>query len=169
MDHNKKEDRLITKLLEETYSFVPKSDIARSANDLYRYFVSQADSLQKEYNCHLLEYISGLSAQTVNISWQNATKCYRFELNGQVIDVPSNWGPFENFDVDSSQVLYLKNEEDWYLFNEVMSGVIGRNVESIFFLDSNQDFHLSFIEVGVDADLDKIIELSSKWSVPKAA
>jgi hypothetical protein len=169
MAENKKDDILITKLLEETYSFVPQSDIARSATDLYRYFVSQADHLQKEYNCHLREYVSGVSTQTVGIRWMKSTKCYRFELCDNVIDVPSNWGPFMNFNIDVTPVMYLKNNDDEFLFNEIMSGLIGRSVESIFFVDSQKSLHLSFIEVGVDADLDKIIELSSKWSAQKAA
>lgn len=169
MPQTKKDDILINKLLEETYSFVPQSDVARSANDLYKYFVSQTDSLQKQYNCHLHKYISDVSSTTVKIDWMEQTSCYRFELQDQLIDIPSNWGPFANFDVDSSSVLYIKTSEDEFLLNEVISSLIGRNIESVFFVDSHKVLHLSLIEIGVDADLDKIIELASKWSLNSAA
>lgn len=168
VDH-KKEDILISKLLEETYSFVPKNDVSLSAKDLYKYFTTQAESLQKEYSCHLVEYVSQLSCEMVTLDWQEETKCYRFTLNGEVIDIPSNWGPFENYQSEGSSVLYLKKSNDEHLFNEVMSSMVGRKVETIFFTDTRSQMHLSFIEVGVDADLDKIIELSDKWNTQRAA
>lgn len=157
----KKDDRLIHKLLDETYSFIPETDSAKTPSDLYRYFCDQTQREQRP-GTPLADFLKELSFCFAPVSWQAQTRCYRFEAFGYCFDLPSNWGPFDQFNIDTQGYLHLQHKFDEHSFRDVFSNFVGKEVDIVFLITEDERMFVSFIEAGKEENLADILTFAQK-------
>lgn len=157
----KKDERLIHKLLDETYSFIPETDSAKAPGDLYRYFCDQAQRVSAP-GTPFAGFLEELSLCFEPVLWRDKTSCYRFMAFGRCFDLPSNWGPFGQFNIEQQGYLHLQRKSDEHHFTEVFSHLIGRDVDIVFLLTEDERMYISFIEAGKEENLEEILMFAQK-------
>lgn len=157
----KKDDRLIHKLLDETYSFIPETDSAKAPRDLYRYFCDQAQRATTP-GTPFADFLKELSFCFEPVTWQSQTGCYRFTAFGHCFDLPSNWGPFGQFNIDHHGYLHLQRKSDEHCFTKVFSSLIGKDVDIVFLITEDERMFISFIEAGKEENLEDILTFAQK-------
>lgn len=157
----KKEERLIHKLLDETYSFIPETDSAKGPGDLYRYFCDQSHKAQAP-GTPFAQFLEELSLVFKPVSWRSQTGCYRFHAFGHCFDLPSNWGPFAKINLDEMGHLHIHQQEDECSLLDVFSGLAGKDVEVVFLTTEGHELYVSFIEAGKEQNLSEILTFAQK-------
>lgn len=158
-----KEEHLIHNLLNETYGCIPESESAKSSSDLYRYFCKRSHEFVTEKAGTPFEnFLKELSLSFSQVHWREQTHCYRFHAFGYWFDLPSNWGPFDDFNIESQGYLHIHPEVDDFLMLKVFSYLAGKDVEAVFLVQENSEMYLSFIELGKEKNLNDILKFAQK-------
>lgn len=153
MTMRKEDDKLISKLLNETYEVFPSQDVSKSSKDLSEYFaqkssVSEISAIIKEIE-HFSKK-SGIIFQ--DLEYLSSIGCYRINKDNATVDFPSNWSSFSKLhELQGSSGLTTCDEKELgsFLLNEAKEPVIylvnvnKRNV--IIVADQKREFESKWI------------------------
>lgn len=151
----KPDDLFISRLVEETYEFVPDEETSKSPTDLYKYFQTHEEvstGLDPRDNL-LFSYFNAHDICFSPLKLESHIRCYRAEIGETTFEFPTNWGTFRTLaDLKGNSCLYLSKDKDTEVLGELFSEVIGYPAEVAFILHDDR-LYISFIREGNAQDL----------------
>ncbi|GAB4012055.1 MAG: hypothetical protein Fur0010_07450 [Bdellovibrio sp.] len=154
----KEDDRLISKLLNETYEVLPVQNVSKSSQDLSDYF-NQKSSVS-EFN-NFVKEIEKFSEKSkvfaTSLEFIPQTKCYKAKANFGQIDFPSNWSMFEIFhELELNSVIENREEELGALLIEGAEAPVVFLIKSptkhfLVAVDSSREFEYKWIKSKIES------------------
>lgn len=78
------------------------------------------------------------------------------------MDLPCNWGPLSEFNIESQGYIHIHQGSDDYRLLEIFSTVVGRDVDVVFLTTEDEGMFVSFIESGKEENLQDILKFAQK-------
>lgn len=136
---NNDDDKLISRLIEETCTETVEKDQPNSFIDLRKYFEKRSNEVGY---ISIVDYLDQQQLVHQIASFQSSSGCYRLNLNQAVLDFPSNWSIFK--EIKSTCLVYVDQSLDQDFLLDVFSELRGC-FQNIALIKENQDVHLVFL------------------------
>jgi hypothetical protein len=129
---NSSDDTFITKLMEETYQFIPDNDSCKNSVDLWNYFSKQNELTLEERKSQVSSF--DLFCQKRKLTYCetqyiSSLSCFRIKYQDRILDVPRNWSFFKQLYVGIKngldQLIHIDQSNDYDLFLQVFPQMTG--------------------------------------------
>lgn len=139
MSKDRLDDNYISKMMEETYKFLPENDSAKDSKDLFVYFKKQYENEISDHSPESpkaeIDFFAEREGDKYRLIYREGQQCFRLDLGYHILDIPRNWflfeRVFEEMHQGDEELLVLKRCQDHQFFLKVIPGV-GSKEELVF-------------------------------------
>jgi len=125
MSNHKRDDIFITRMLEETYRFVPERESGKLSTDLLTYYNHQDNLSHADSGLDATSVFNELDLEFVKWEFCESNSCFRFKYNETLLDIPVNWAFCHKIFVawqSSREIFFSINSQSedahfWEVFN----------------------------------------------------
>lgn len=140
------DDTLISQLISETYIDNDVKEQPNTLVDLRHYFEKRLNEV--DY-ISITDYIRQHQLESGVLVLQKESRCYRLQLNGSVLDFPSNWSIFK--EVKDEEIIYLDSSLDQDFLLDIFSEVTG-SFSNLIIVREGSDVKLIFTPEATSRD-----------------
>lgn len=150
---------LISQMVNETFEQVDKTCSEYEVDESFQLVVDsqvvvrETEPTQLEF---FFDYFMG--------AYDETRKCYVFQVEGQVIEFPENWGPFKLATQESGQVgemFSLKKHQDIDYFMDIFEVITDQSFKKIKCINSGDHIKITY-ELDTEVKNAEIIEFTAK-------
>lgn len=144
MKSGDKDDIFITRMLEETYRFMPERESGKLSTDLLAYYIKQDGLNMIETKFDAGQTFENMGLDYLNWEFCEKNSCFRFKYNETLIDIPANWSFFNKLFVawqtGREEFFMLSSKGEYAHFWEVFNLLTPYNSDLIFWVSDQKIF-----------------------------
>ncbi|MBC75789.1 MAG: hypothetical protein CME64_07220 [Halobacteriovoraceae bacterium] len=85
-----------------------------------------------------------LNFNTHHVDYSKERGCFEFACGGQVLEIPSSWGPFKTLNYDQSNFDLRISKEDPSMILTVLSALLEQDLDHMHIFGPKDDLRLTF-------------------------